>query len=205
MNTSSLVADKARLRLAMKRERRRLSPAFVRAASVAICRLVQKQLFFHRSRRIGLYMAVNNEVNLALLAHTAKERKKECYYPALNPLGAKETMAFLSARTGNWQLNRYAIAEPLTPLAKRVALRTLDLVLLPLVAFDDRGGRLGMGGGYYDRTFRHLAGQMSRGGEKTILVGIGYEFQRVRRMPTNEMDVRLDYVVTERSLVDCRS
>jgi len=78
-------------------------------------------------------------------------------------------------------------------------------VLLPLVAFDNNGGRLGMGAGYYDRTFKHLARESKQRRGKTILVGIGYEFQRMRKVPTDEMDVLLDFVVTEKDCIACRS
>jgi len=121
MSALSLAKDKARLRVSMKQKRRHLSSAFVRTASIAVCRLIQRQFFFHPSRRIGFYVATNNEISLAFLARTAKQRNKECYYPALNPLAADRGMVFLSDNSVGWHLNKYAIEEPSTPLAKGIA------------------------------------------------------------------------------------
>ena len=205
MSALSLAKDKAQLRASMKQKRRQLSSAFVHTASIAICRLIQRQPFFHSRRRIGFYVTANNEASLALLVQTAKQRNKRCYYPALNPLATDRALVFLSDDSVGWRLNKYAIAEPSAPLAKGIASHTLDLVLLPLVAFDNNGGRLGMGAGYYDKTFKHLAGKSRQKRGKTILVGVGYEFQRVRKVPTDEMDVLLDFVVTEKDSIACRS
>ena len=197
-SSQSLSDRKAQLRLAMKAKRREVSAPFRRFASAAICRALSKQPFLLCSSRIALYAAVRNEVNLAPLAQEIKSRGKESYYPALSPFAADKRMFFLSGHTDIWRLNRFGIPEPRAPLVHRVPLRTLQLILLPLLAFDELGGRLGMGGGYYDAT---LSGPR-RG--RALLVGVGYEFQRVRRVPCNRMDLRLDYAVTEKRWLRCR-
>ena len=200
-SSQSQFIQKTRLRLVMKARRREISASFRHSASYAICRILSKHPLFLRSNRIALYAAVRNEVNVAPLAQEIRKRGKETYYPVLSPIASDKRMSFLSGRMDEWQLNRFGIAEPRLPLYSRVSLRTLQLVLLPLLAFDEQGGRLGMGGGYYDRTFV----AETRKARRVFLVGVGYEFQRVERVPCNRMDIRLDYAVTERGWLKCRA
>jgi 5-formyltetrahydrofolate cyclo-ligase len=73
-----------------------------------------------------------------------------------------------------------------------------DLLLVPLLAFDDRGGRLGYGGGYYDRTLAALRGA----GKKILAVGVAYGAQRWPALPMDEHDQRLDWVITEQGALE---
>lgn len=93
------------------------------------------------------------------------------------------------------QPNQYGILEPLSS-APHIALEKLDIVMTPLVAFDRQGHRLGTGGGYYDRTFAALQG-------KPRLVGMAYSMQEADPLPSDEWDVKLYGVVTEKSLLVC--
>jgi 5-formyltetrahydrofolate cyclo-ligase len=72
-------------------------------------------------------------------------------------------------------------------------------VLLPLVAFDPQGGRLGMGGGYYDRTFAFLNGQ--KGGQKPKLIGLAHHFQQIPKLPIESWDVPLNAIVTDEQVI----
>ncbi len=94
--------------------------------------------------------------------------------------------------------NRYGIAEPLTPLSSFWRVSQLDIVLFPLVAFDSSGGRLGMGGGFYDRTFAHLLNSRKRPG----FVGVAYEEQQVASLPIEPWDIPLDAVVTPEKIYE---
>jgi len=98
--------------------------------------------------------------------------------------------------------NRFGILEPSLPRRALLPARAIDLLLMPLVAFDVGGNRLGMGGGYFDRTlaFRRRA----RLWRRPRLVGVGYAFQQVTALPTAPWDVPLDAVVTERGPVSLR-
>ena len=85
--------------------------------------------------------------------------------------------------------------EPAAPSAA-IAPRWLDLVLVPLVGFDDRGNRLGMGAAFYDRHFAFL--RHRRAWRRPLLIGLAFELQRVDRLPVAPHDVPLWGIVTER-------
>ena len=74
-----------------------------------------------------------------------------------------------------------------------------DIVIVPLAAFDRRGNRIGYGAGYYDMTINRL-----RGRKTVTAVGIAYAAQEVPEVPVTERDARLDLVLTERDVIDCR-
>jgi len=90
--------------------------------------------------------------------------------------------------------NRFGIPEPSRKVSGALPTFLLSTVLVPLVAFDLEGNRLGMGGGFYDRLF-----DRKRVKRKPRLIGIAYEFQRVSHLPTESWDIPLDGVITEKS------
>lgn len=97
--------------------------------------------------------------------------------------------------------NRFNIPEPQVVPGSLVSARALDLALTPLVGFDSTGGRLGMGGGYYDRTFAFLRNR--RHWKKPHLIGLAYDFQRVSHLERKAWDVPLEAVVTETGIRLC--
>ena len=174
-------------------------------------------------------MSVGKEVELYMLIHEALQRNKQCYAPAVegNIQGLGESMHFLpfndevDRESGDWISNRYGICEPALPYGRRVPLWTLSAVFMPLTAFDAQGNRLGMGGGYYDRAFSFcggldkgwarglakslpgsLTGQAS--GRRPLLIGVAFGFQQVKQVAASPLDVRMDYVVTEKGWLDCK-
>ena len=98
--------------------------------------------------------------------------------------------------------NRFGIDEPDVPESDWIAASELDLALLPLVGFDEDCNRLGVGGGYYDRSFAFSVGVPL--GQRPFLVGLGYELQRVPQLHPERWDVPLDTVVTELQIY-CRA
>ena len=94
--------------------------------------------------------------------------------------------------------NKYGIPEPVAGRPACIQPRQLDLVLMPLVAFDATGNRLGMGGGYYDRTFSYL--RYRSHWRKPFLAGIAFDFQQVPAIAARQWDVPLGKVVTDKAV-----
>jgi len=136
-------------------------------------------------------MAADGEIDPALLLATARQRGKECYLPVLNPVGPPR-LRFKRWKKGEpLRPNRYGIAEPHG--GRYCPPRALSLVLMPLVGFDTSGNRLGMGKGYYDRTF---AFRWHSKAYRPVLLGLAHEGQRVDKLQAEAWDLPLDGVVT---------
>lgn len=173
------------------RAKRRALPAAVRAqADRAIHARIRSLPEYRRARRIALFLAFDGEPSLAPLVDSARRQHKQLFVPVLRGL----KMRFAELVPGaTLAANFFGIMEP--KLGRRVDARTLDLVLTPLVAFDDRGVRIGVGRGYYDRTFAFLRHRTHW--RRPKLLGVAYELQRVGALTPSSWDVPLWGVVTE--------
>jgi len=185
-------ADPARRQLRRElRAKRRAMPAAVRAqADRAIYSQLRHLPEYRRARRVALFLAFDGEPSLAPLLTSARRQRKRLYVPVLRGL----TMRFAELTPGaTLSPNFFGIMEP--KLGARIDARELDLVLTPLVAFDDRGVRLGVGRGYYDRTFKFLRHRSHW--RRPKLLGVAYELQRVEPLTPSSWDVPLWGAVTE--------
>ncbi len=152
-------------------------------------------------QRVAGYWASDGELPLAAVVPHLLARGQTFLLPVL-PAQRRGAMHFAPWRTGApVQANYFGIPEPVVGKEPLVAADALELVLVPLVGFDRRGHRLGMGGGYYDATFAFL-NQGTRPREP-LLVGIAYAFQEVPELEPAGHDVHLDFVCTERELIEC--
>lgn len=177
--------------------RRSLSDAQRREASAGLCERVRGMAVFARSRHIAGFLAFDGEIDVSLLLRHAISSGKSVYLPIL--LGSKSAMAFAPYRLDEaLRRNDFGILEPDVDKTQWLPARALDLVLTPLVAFDDNGNRLGVGGGFYDRTFAFL--NTGPATAQTRLLGVAYEFQRLSGIEKQPWDVPLHGVVTDKRL-----
>lgn len=123
--------------------------------------------------------------------------RKKCFLPVTaNRIAQPLKFAQLDGRH-DITLNRYGIIEPHSRRLMNV--RWLQVLVMPLVGFDDQGHRLGMGGGYYDATLAYL--RRRKIWRKPLLIGLAYECQRAEAIPFEPWDIRLDAVLTEKGLI----
>ncbi|MEM8593607.1 MAG: 5-formyltetrahydrofolate cyclo-ligase [Pseudomonadota bacterium] len=142
---------------------------------------------FKRAKRIALYYSVNNEACTQLIFEHALRSGKQCFLPCIQD---DKHMHFKAHhRTTPLTQNRYRIPEP--RFGKRVHSRHMDLVITPLTSVDSHGTRIGMGGGYYDRTFAFK--QRAR---HTQLIGLSSTPVSQQRLPKDPWDIQLDGVLT---------
>ena len=146
----------------------------------------------YRCRHLAAYLANDGELDPHALIERAWARGITVYLPVLHPIRANRM--WFCAYTPDTPLvrNRFGILEPVD-VAHRRAPWALDVVVMPLVGFDPCGGRLGMGGGFYDRTFafKHRSPRL---GPK--LIGLGHDVQCVERLPVASWDIPLTQIVT---------
>lgn len=185
------------IRRQIRRRRRALSTAERRTAAARITAVLGRLHFFSAARRVAVFAANDGEIDPgpATRYHAAKQ-----YYLPVIPADGRRRMGFAPVGPETtFRKNRYGIPEPAVPARELVTALELDLVLAPLVAFDRKGGRLGMGGGYYDETFAFLASRESW--HRPKLVGVAFSFQEVPHIDRDPWDIPLSAVVTERGVV----
>ena len=184
------------LRRMLRKARRALTPSEQRQAAHGLYRQLAQHPLFRRAKHISLYLPTDGEIDPRLLLRAAQRRGKATYLPVLSAW-PRTKMVFQRVRPGDKLLpNRFRILEPRVNARRQRKVWALDLVLLPLVGFDDVGGRLGMGGGFYDRSLAYLARRQSW--RKPTLLGLAHECQKVERLAQASWDVPLVGTVTDK-------
>lgn len=194
--TEPALLPRPQLRRLLRQSRRALTPAQQRQAARGLYRQLAQHPLFRRAKHIALYLPNDGEIDPRLLLRAAQRRGKVTYLPVLSPW-PQTKMVFQRIRPGEkLRPNRFRILEPRINIARQRKVWTLDLVLLPLVGFDDVGGRLGMGGGFYDRSLAYLARRKQW--RKPTLLGLAHECQKVERLAQASWDVPLQGTVSDR-------
>ena len=182
-------------RKAIRALRRSLYPQERKLRSDNVCNRLFRQPVFRSARNIALYLPADGEVDTAGIIGRCWTEGKRVYLPVLIPY-LDNKLWFARYRPDTRLVsNRFGIPEPEAVHRQRIKPLALDLVLTPLVGFDHKGNRLGMGGGYYDRSFAFLLRRQSW--KKPRLVGLAYDFQQMEKLPAKSWDVSLSAVATD--------
>ena len=185
-----LTPSRQQLRQAIRQQRRALTVAQQHHAAQQLARRLKSLLICRQAQHIAIYLPADGEISLIPFAEMMQAAGKKLYLPIINP--ANKRLLFARYQQGDALIkNRLHIWEP-----KIKRLRpswALDLVLMPLVAFDAQGNRLGMGGGFYDCTFANK-GKYSFGPR---LIGIAHQLQQVAQLPIEPWDVPVSGVATD--------
>ncbi len=188
------LAVRAALRREARARRRALSPVERRVAALAIAGHLAASGWLRPGLRVAGYLATPEEINVSACLAIALRRGAEVWLPRLE--SARAGRMHFAPAAGPMRRNVYGIPEPTH--ARRIAARWMQLVLVPLVAIDTSGTRLGMGGGFYDRALAWR--RLRRRWSGPRLVGIAHSSQCVARIPPLPHDIRLDALLTERGL-----
>ena len=185
---------RTQLRRLLRQRRKALGAAAQQLAARGLYRQLAQHPLFRRARHIALYLPNDGEIDPRPLLRAAQRRGKATYLPVLNAW-PRSKMVFQRMRPGErLSANRFGIPEPRYNPKRQRRIWALDLVLLPLVGFDRFGGRLGMGGGFYDRSLGYL--KMRKKWHKPTLLGLAHECQQVDRLVMASWDVPLAATVT---------
>ncbi len=183
--------DKSQLRKTLRAKRRALPPNMQQQTARAVAETALSETHFSLGGHIALFMSADGEVDTAPLLEGLLARGKYCYLPVL----VEETTSLLFRQLVPGQAfltNFFGLKEPDTR-APLIAPERLDTVFMPLVGFDITGNRLGMGKGYYDRTFAFMREKDATG---PILIGLAHECQRVETLEAADWDVPLGGILT---------
>lgn len=190
----NLVRRKASLRAAAIGRRAGIPAAYAWQAAEAVAARVADELQIPHGATVAGYWPLAGELDPRPGLHRLHDRGHALALPRLD--GRREPLQFLAWQPGD-ELVR-GIFDLFEPDPSR-PLRVPDVVLAPLLAFDRRGGRLGYGMGYYDRTLAHLRAQ----GRRPLAIGVAFAAQEVEEVPMGPADIALDGVITEQALHRC--
>ena len=181
--------DKRALRQLLRERRRALAASVVEEAGAAVHAQLSAWPVYQAAGAVIAYVAHENEVPATLVFAASNRRSRQIYLPSQtrNALVRWSPDMLLVARRGG--VLEPSVGEAAVPHPPAVA-------LVPVVAWDEAGTRLGRGGGFYDRLLAGLPMAIAR-------VGLAYEFQEVPELPRDPWDVPLHYVITERRVVCC--
>lgn len=181
---------KKELRKTLRRTRLGLSEEQQQRASIGFIDSFDTQFRQNKPKRVALYLAMDGELDLGPFIEQCRAWQIEVFLPIIDNVHSTLSFGKYNPET---QLinNRFSIPEPIH--SETVKPWQLDQVLFPLVGFDEQGGRLGMGGGFYDRTFANTHLWPAR----PKMIGVAHECQKVDHIPRERWDVELEGVLTD--------
>ena len=145
------------------------------------------------SKHIAIYLSNDGELDTSLLIKELWNLNHAVYLPIIHPFNGANLLFQRYEKNSPMRANRYGILEPKLNCSQICPLTDLDYLLMPLVAFDNQGNRLGMGGGFYDKTLA----QLHQGNwQKPQLIGLAHSCQKVDALPIESWDVPLKTIIT---------
>ena len=135
---------------------------------------------------IGGYYPYNYEIDILQILEKFKQKK---FIITLPKIKKNSQMNFFQWSPNDpLAINKFGIPEPISKIVKYP-----DVLFVPLVAFDKNFNRVGYGGGFYDRYIEKI-----RKRKKVLTIGFAYYFQKVKKIPTNNYDIKLDFIITNK-------
>jgi len=176
-----------KLRQLMREKRQQLSAAEQQQAGIDLAKRLTQQLT-PAIKRVAIYLANDGEVCSQAFIEQLWQRNIEVYLPVLHPFNKGNLLFLRFERFSAMTVNKYGIGEPTLDVRQVCPVERLDIIFTPLVAFDSNGNRMGMGGGYYDRTLAQHR-QLST-------IGLAHDCQQVDKLETQPWDMPLDCIMT---------
>ncbi len=189
---SLAIAQKNHLRARIKHQRNTLTKPFMERSALALMGHLSAAKIIENHQNLAFYLPTKGEISCWPLIEYAMSLGKSCFLPKVFP-NNKRGMWFLPyAGRESIKAGAFGIAEPTANIKDAIRPSQLDVIFMPLVAFDNYGNRVGMGGGYYDSVLSNFEDQQKR----PQLVGLAYNFQQINKVPLESWDMKMDAVAT---------
>lgn len=184
------------LRQEILAKRRQLTAKESAQAGLSILKTIMQMNVFKRTVNVASYISLSGELCTQDMNEYFMTRHHLCLPYMVT--GQKGKMDFYSFKKGDELVeNRFHILEPKNQPENLVSEDKIDVIIVPLVAFDNKGNRMGMGGGYYDRMLKKVR-------KDCLVIGVAYEFQQVDELLVEEWDMPMDIVITEKNCYEFR-
>lgn len=189
---------KQKMREKILEARQQMPPALRHEHSLSIFNILIGLDPFKNSTVVMAYIDFKNEVETMPIIEHCLSEKKRIVVPVSIPKTRQLLLSELRDPKRELRPGTYGVPEPAPEHIRPFPAEDLDLILVPAVAFDTQGFRIGYGAGYYDRFFAALT-------RRVPSIGLAFESQLVDRVPAEPTDWPVDYIITEEEFIDCRS
>lgn len=154
------------------------------------------------SKHIALYYPFSGEISTIPMISKILNDGKNCYLPVITSYQTK-TINFVPYKLDTkLRKNKFGILEPVCTPSDYIDLTTLDIIIVPCVAFDNNCYRLGLGGGYYDILLSKISNLPKH--HNILAIGIGFDIQLIDHVPRQAHDIQLDAIITEQKILNGR-
>ena len=193
---TTLNDEKARLRKEVLARRDRLTTAQRVLRSADILQKLFELEAVRSATWIHFYVSCGGEVETTGMIAHALSRGKRVTVPKMEPGSKQLILSELKDPVRELTAGPKGIPEPRPEVFRPVETGMMDLFVVPAIAFDERGNRLGQGAGYYDRLLAGISGRIP-------IVGLAFELQIVKEIPVGDHDVKVTWIVTEKQIIKC--
>jgi len=191
--------DKKALRRKILDERKNINIVEKEEMDNKILDKLYESEYYRKSKKIFIYISYDSEINTKGIINKALEDNKKVYVPRTEfknrLMDAVEIMSLDNLVESDFGILEPSIKEP------HIDPNELDLIVVPGVAFDKQGGRVGYGAGFYDRYFNKIS-EDNVG--RIIKLALAYEFQTLDKVPMNDKDIPVDFIITENEFISCK-
>ena len=185
---SSTTTLRQQLRQQMRETRQKQTALQQQQAAQHITEKALKLIEQQRAKNIALYLAFDGEISTKPLINQLWQQGKHVYLPVLHPFVHGHLLFLRYLPDTPMKANKFGILEPHLNVKSVLPIEQLDILFTPLVAFDKLGNRLGMGGGFYDRTLQNSQ-------HRFITVGLAHQCQQVEALPIENWDIPLEHIL----------
>ena len=192
VNSESAAKTKIAIRKMIVQKREELGGLEKEEKNIAIAQRLFGMDEFKKSKTIFCFLSTSFEVQTERIIRESLRLGKQVLVPLLDPGGENLKASRIPSMDIDFVIGEYGVRQPAPKFRNVVPFSNIDFVVVPGLAFDSFGNRIGYGGGFYDKFFKKITGNVSR-------VAVGYDFQLFNLVPHSDLDEPVHFLITESS------
>ncbi|REL28820.1 5-formyltetrahydrofolate cyclo-ligase [Thalassotalea euphylliae] len=203
--------QKVQIRKNVRAKRNSLDDVFQRSAAISLSDKLSTLPSVMRAKTVALYLANDSELSPSPFIKWCWQHGKQVVLPVLHPFSKGHLLFLCYTPESKMRINCFGIPEPALDVTTVMPLPAIDIIFTPLVAFDDQGHRLGMGGGFYDRTLVSYVNSGNSSNAKarqsvtrSEVIGLAHDCQQVDLIPIEPWDIPLSTIITPTQIIQAK-
>ena len=197
VSSESAAKNKIAIRKTIIQKREELGGLEKEEKNIAIAQRLFGMDEFKKSKTIFCFLSTSFEVQTERIILESLRLGKQVLVPLLDPGGENLKASRIPSMDIDFVIGEYGVRQPAPKFRNIVPFSNIDFVVVPGLAFDSFGNRIGYGGGFYDKFFKKITGNVSR-------VAVGYDFQLFNLVPHSDLDEPVHFLITETKALRCR-